>query len=195
MKKLILSVILITISTISFGQSGSSFGIKGGLNYGSNGNFINSVEETINKPDKNLGFHLGLYGKLGGAIYFKPELVYTKTKSEYENGDLKIQKLDAPLLVGIKLIGPLSIFAGPSLQLILDSKFEDLSVKNIEKDFSVGFNFGVGVNLGRIGIDVRYERGFNENEAVFIDNTTDIDITDRIDVRPEQVILSLSIDI
>ena len=102
-----------------------------------------------------------------------------------------MQKLDMPLLVGLKVLGPLHVFAGPSLQYILDTDFDNLTVDNVENDFSVGLNFGIGLNLKRLGIDLRYERGFSDNEATFIDNNNLISM-DRLDTRPEQLILSLS---
>ena len=104
---------------------------------------------------------------------------------------LKCKKIDAPILVGAKVLGPLSVFAGPSFQYILDSEFEGISINNIENDLSVGLNFGIGLNLNKVGIDVRYERGFSNNEASFLNNNN-ID-TSRLDTRPDQLILSLSL--
>lgn len=194
MKKITFIVVLL-VTGISFSQSGSSFGIKGGLNYGSNGDIVSTVEDSYENPDGNIGFHLGVYGKLGNRLYFKPELVYTQTSSDYDGFNLKIQKLDAPLLFGMSLIGPVDIFAGPSLQLILDTDFEDIDIASVENDFTVGFNFGLAVNIGKLGIDLRYERGFSSNEADFIYDTSDVDITGKVDTRPEQLILSFSYDL
>ena len=138
-----------------------------------------------------MGYHIGVFGKLGNKLYFRPEIVYTKTKSDYDKGDLDVQKIDVPLLVGLKVLGPVNVFAGPSLQYILDTDFGDATVNDIDNDFSVGLNFGIGLNLNRLGIDLRYERGFSDNEATFIDNNNVISL-DRLDTRPEQLILSLS---
>jgi hypothetical protein len=140
-----------------------------------------------------VGYHVGLFGKIGNQIYFKPELVYTSTKSDYDDASFKMQKLDAPLLVGVKVIGPLSVFAGPSFQYILDSDFNGVSIDDIENEFSVGLNFGIGVNINRLGIDLRYERGFSDNEATFIRNNGVDDIESRLDTRPDQLILSFSL--
>ncbi|WP_066225278.1 outer membrane beta-barrel protein [Formosa haliotis] len=192
MKKLILTLcIVVGALNLSTAQSGSGYGIKGGLNYGANGNYFSSISNTVKHPDKNVGFHLGVFGKFGDWIYFKPELMYTNTSSEYDAGKLKVQKLDLPALFGIRLIGPLSIFAGPAFQYILDSKFDDVKADDIDKDISMGFNFGFAVNIRKIGIDLRYERGFSKNETKFIENNG-IDVVS-IDSRPSQLILSLSV--
>ena len=171
-------------------QTATGFGFKGGLNYNANGKYFESISENAQNPDRNVGYHLGIFGKIGNQVYFRPELVYTSTKSDYDNDTFRMEKLDAPLLVGVKVLGPLSVFGGPAFQYILDTEYDGISINNIENDFTFGLNFGIGLNLNRLGIDLRYERGFNNNEATFIENQG---ITpSRLDTRPDQLILSLS---
>lgn len=184
--------IIALISTSVSAQKASGFGLKAGLNYNANGDYFNSINNNSKNPDRNVGYHIGIFGKIGTDTYVKPEVVYTSTKSDYTNDNFKMQKLDIPVLVGTKIIGPLSVFGGPSFQYILDSEFEGISIDNIENDFSVGLNFGIGFNLNKIGIDLRYERGFSKNEAKFINNNIN-NIQDRLDTRPDQLILSLSL--
>ena len=105
-----------------------------------------------------------------------------------------MSKVDAPILVGVKVLGPISIFGGPSLQYILDTEFDGINIDDVEEDFSVGLNFGIALNFNKIGIDLRYERGFSENEATFFNNNN-INVADRIDTRPEQLILSFSFEL
>ncbi|MCF6295931.1 MAG: PorT family protein [Flavobacteriaceae bacterium] len=190
-KKIILLLVFTSSSIFVWSQSDSSYGIKAGLNYNANGDYFESINATAQNPDRNIGFHIGVFGKLGNTLYFRPELVYTNTKSDYNNSDFKMQKIDAPLLVGIKVIGPISVFAGPSFQYILDSEFDGISIDNLENDITVGLNFGAAINFKKFAIDVRYERGFSNNEAQFLNNNN-ID-TSRLDTRPSQLILSLSI--
>lgn len=192
MKRLVLFAVLLT-STLTIAQSNTHFGIKGGLNYNANGDYFESVSENYQNPDRNIGFHLGVFGKFGDSFYFKPELVYTGTKSDYDSESFNMKKLDAPLLVGIKVLGPLSVFGGPSLQYILDSELGDINIDEIDNDFSVGLNFGIAANFEKFGLDLRYERGFSDNEAQFLNNNG-IDI-DRLDTRPDQLILSLSVNL
>lgn len=192
MKNSFLITLLIALTSITtYAQTANGFGFKGGLNYNANGDYFESIGSNAKHPDRNIGYHFGLFGKIGDKVYFKPELVYTSTKSDYSDDSFKMQKLDAPLLVGIKVLGPLSVFVGPSLQYILDSEFEGISINNVEDDFSVGLNFGIALNLNKVGIDLRYERGLNRNEANFLDNNSIG--TSRLDTRPDQLILSLSL--
>ncbi len=194
MKNALLTVTFVAmIASSAFAQSSrSGFGIKGGLNYNANGRYFNSISNASENPDATIGYHVGIFGKLGNRLYFKPELVYTSTKSDYNTpGEFKMQKLDAPLLVGLKVIGPVHIFGGPALQYILNTDLDNTTAQDIENDFSIGLNFGMGIHIGRLGIDVRYERGFNNNEATIITNNTNVS-NDRLDTRPEQLILSFS---
>lgn len=194
LKKVVFTAIVCAIFGLSVNaQKGSSFGFKGGLNYSANGDYFESIGDNAQNPDRNIGYHVGLFGKIGDQIYFRPELVYTATKSDYNNDGFNVKKIDAPLLVGLKVLGPISVFGGPSLQYILDTEFEGINIDSVEDEFSVGLNFGIGLNFNKIGIDLRYERGFSNNEATFINNNLGTGIASRIDTRPDQLILSLSI--
>ncbi|NRD21427.1 PorT family protein [Winogradskyella eckloniae] len=190
-KSVISTALLLFIGLNLSAQNKSSFGFKGGLNYGANGDYFDSVSLNSSNPDQNIGYHLGIFGKIGNKIYLRPEVVYTVTKSDYNNNDFNIKKIDVPVLVGLKVLGPLSVFAGPSAQYILETDFHGLEIDDVQEDFTVGLNFGIGINFNKIGIDLRYERGFGENEARFIEDN--ITRNSRIDTRPEQLILSLSI--
>ncbi|WP_353779548.1 outer membrane beta-barrel protein [Winogradskyella sp. 3972H.M.0a.05] len=194
MKKLALSAfLLMSFCFTVIAQNGSGFGIKGGLNYNANGDYFASIGDNAENPDRNIGYHIGVFGKLGDKLFFRPELMYTATKSDYSDSDFDMKKLDLPLLIGVRVLGPVNVFGGPSLQYILDSDFGSINVSNIDNDFTVGLNFGIGLELNKIGLDLRYERGFSDNEANFLNNNG-IDIS-RLDTRPDQLILSLSVKI
>jgi len=194
MKKTLLMVAFAAVTTIAFAQTDSKFGIKAGLNYNANGNYFESASTAAKDPTRNVGYHIGFFGQIGNSVYLRPELVYTSTKSDYDNDDFKMQKLDLPLLLGTKVIGPLHVFAGPAFQYILDTKFDDITISDIKNDFTVGVHIGAGLNLGKLGIDLRYERGFSDNEATFINtNIPSLGENSRIDTRPDQLILSFSL--
>lgn len=197
MKKLILATILIT--GLGTHAQNASFGIKGGLNYGATGeyesysqvseDFTSSFEDGENKT----GFHAGFFAQfelLG--IFIQPELVYTELNTEYSAFEYKLSKVDAPVLLGVNVLGPLNIKAGPSFQYILKNEIEDsnLEIEDVEKDITVGYQLGLGLDLGRLGFDVRHEGSFQDNFAQGGDLATDSGF--RIDSRPSQWILSVS---
>lgn len=193
MKRTLLIVVLACICATTFAQKDSGFGIKGGLNYSANGDYFESIGAAARNPDRNVGYHIGLFGKIGNRVYLRPELVYTNISSDYDDDEFKMRKLDLPVLLGIKLIGPIHVYGGPAFQYILDTEFDGITINDVENDFSVGLNLGAGVSLGKIGIDLRYERGFSENEARFINtNITNVGES-RIDTRPDQLVVSLSL--
>jgi hypothetical protein len=84
------------------------------------------------------------------------------------------------------------LFLGPDFQFILNNDLDGFQFSDIENDFTVGGNIGLAVALGRFEVDLRYERGFSENEVAFINkNITEIPEA-RVDARSEQMKLNLS---
>lgn len=203
MKKTLLVAVFALIGSAAMAQSGSGFGIKAGLSYNKNGDLIGSVgdggQDIVEGAEGKAGYHFGFWGKLDfPKIYLRPELVYSKTKSSYDlpdgdSEDYDVSKLDMPVLLGYKLIGPLHVFAGPAFQYTLNNDFGDIEIEDVKNDFTVGLNAGVGVNLGNVGLDVRYERGFSENEAKIINNNIANLENSRVDSRPSQIIFALSL--
>ncbi len=189
MKKLIVSSFLL-IGT--YFTSYAQFGIKGGLNFNTNGDLTevaNDLTESVKNPTSKTGYHIGaFYQTKGESFYLRPELIYTKTKSDYAGDIFDVSKLDMPILVGFKVIKPISVFAGPALQYILNTDLQGLQLQEVKNDFTVGINIGAAVEIGNLGIDVRYEKGMTENTA----NFTGIS-TGRLDTRPNQFIMSLSL--
>ncbi|MBT8294968.1 MAG: PorT family protein, partial [Gramella sp.] len=151
--------------------------------------FSSSFEEGENKT----GFHAGVFAQfeiLG--IFLRPELLYTELNTEYSTFDYKVSKIDAPVLVGVNVLGPLNIKAGPSFQYILKNELENstFSIGDVDDEISVGYQLGAGLDLGKLEFDIRYEGAFNENTAFGLGETAQENFS--IDSRPSQWILSLS---
>ena len=183
-------ILLFTAMSVN-AQKGSSFGINAGLNFNSNGALSELGELSLSSATQG-GFHIGVYGKLGNKIFLRPEVWYTKTQSGYNEADLKTSKIDVPVLAGVKLFG-LNFFAGPAIQILLDSEIDGTSIIDEAKAFTIGTQLGVGINLGKkVGLDFRYERGMKSNEVSLLNKVTTID-ADRLDLRQKQLILSLSL--
>ncbi len=191
-------LILFVSSVTAFGQS-AQFGLKGGLNFGSTGD-ITTLDNQSFDGDNRVGFHAGLYSKFKFlGIFVQPELVYTRLNTEYSQDgvatDYNFSKLDIPLLVGLDIVGPLNIKAGPAFQLTLNNELDlnGFEANDPENSFTVGYQIGAGLQLGRLGIDLRYESAFSENDTSVTSDLTDIASTQfTIDSRPSQWILSLS---
>ena len=93
-KQLLFSLALALMAPMTIlAQTGTGIGLKAGLNYNGNGDYFESASPNALNPDKSVGYHFGLFGKFGTKVFFKPEAVYTSTKSDYKDADFKMQKL------------------------------------------------------------------------------------------------------
>jgi hypothetical protein len=191
--KLSLSILIVILGVNSI-HAQSSWGLRGGLNYNSNGEFLSEASEVYKNSKSNAGYHVGLFKKIDLLGFFlRPELVYTSTTSSYNGDDLSMSKIDLPLNLGSGFIGPTYIFAGPSLQYVLSSEFAGVDTASSLKDITVGANIGLGISLNKINIDLRYERGLTEKEMRFL--TQKVYKEARIDTRQDQLILSLLLEL
>ena len=204
MKKVIIAVLLLSGIT-AFSQS-SEFGIKGGLNYGSTGDITSFPDFATNfelEGENKVGYHIGVYSKFEFAgLFVQPEIAYTKLTTEYDfrgandfgNVDYNFSKIDVPILVGVNIVGPINIKAGPSFQYILNNEFDgiDIDLREPENSFTVGYQIGAGVTLGQLGFDVRYEGALSNNTVVTQSQVEANDFGFTVDSRPSQWILSIS---
>ena len=190
-----LSLLCLLCFTPLFSQL--SFGVKGGVNYDSFGE-LNPTDLSLEnfQSDAKTGFHIGVFGNLDLlTFYLRPELQFSQSVSRFNgNETIALNKLEAPVLLGYKILGPLRVFAGPSFQYILKEKGTDISLGELEENFTVGLQLGTRLKLGRFGLGIRYERGFTDNEVVILGNN-DVDIAGRVDTRARQWIISASYDL
>jgi hypothetical protein len=178
------------------------FGVKAGLNY--NSESIQSVSEDVfTGAESKTGYHAGVWLRFKLPIigfYLRPEIVYTNLENELlykiretapsQTTSYNFQKIDIPVLIGKKFFGIGNVFAGPSFQYILNSDFSLNDISEVDTDgFSVGLQFGAGIELGNLGIDVRWERGLNTVESTFLNA-----LSERVtfDTRVNQIIIGLS---
>jgi hypothetical protein len=173
------------------------FGLKAGVNYNSE-----SIKETgqdlFEGAESKTGYHAGIWLRFKLPVvgfYIRPELVYTNLENDvlYKNKltSYSFQKIDIPVLLGKRFFGVGTVFAGPSFQYILNSDFSINDISSVDADgFSVGLQFGAGIELGNLGIDVRWERGFNGVESSFLNTATNTNVT--FDTRVNQIIIGLS---
>ena len=201
MKKIILIICL----AFTFSQSTSAqidFGVKAGLNYNSE-SIQETSEDLFEGAESKTGYHAGIWLRFKLPIigfYLRPELIYTNLSNELtytqntsnpKNTDYNFQKIDIPVLIGKKFFGIGNIYAGPSFKYILSSDFSLNDISNVDTDgFTLGLQFGGGIELGNLGIDVRWERGLNTVESTFLNISTNTNVT--FDTRVNQIIIGLS---
>lgn len=201
MKNLYL-VLVVFCLTFTANAQFLNWGIKGGVNYNENGDLraINQGDPISLSSNEEVGYHIGILSeiKLPLFLYIRPELVYTHTESSYkldsDQGTLKLDKLELPVLVGFRVFKIGRFFFGPNFSYIMNTKLsvpESIEgVSNVSSDdFLVSGQIGLGLNFGKIGADIRWETGFSDSEASFIRNNTNLDFA-LVDTSQSQFILS-----
>lgn len=122
----------------------------------------------ITELDPMTGYQVGAFMrvKLFGLI-IQPELLYTQAESGFNiNGvgdyKLALDKVDFPVMVGYEL-GPVRLQGGPVLGIIAESTREQpngtvLFVQDDYDRMAFGYQAGVGIDLWKFVIDIKYER-------------------------------------
>lgn len=175
------------LPVLAQGQQGSGLGVKGGLNYNTSGKYFKDAGQILTTPGENMGYHIGVFYKMTSYdISLRPELIYTKNSFETDLGSVEYQKMDLPILVGFRLFQVIGFNFGPSLHYTLKEEFS--IPENFEKTepLGLGFQLGLGVNIGPVGLDLRFERELNERKYNFEN------VLGKEDYKNQQLILGLS---
>lgn len=171
-------------------QQGSGFGVKGGLNYNTSGKYFKDAGEIFSNPGENTGYHLGVFYQLASYdIALRPELIFTNTAFESALGKVEYQKFDLPILVKMNFFKIIGFQIGPSFHYTLAEKFSSPDNFEPTEPFGLGFQLGLGVNLGPVGLDLRFERELNERKYSFEN------VLGKEDFKTQQLILGLSFKI
>lgn len=128
-----------------------------------------SLKEDIAQlaeSDAEFGYQFGLFFRVQVPIvglYVQPEVLFTQTESvlSVNNQDVSFDfnKIDVPVMFGTK-IGPLRINAGPSFSFLTSAESDLLGdVQDNYKSTTVGFQAGLGFDLLKFVVDVKYEGG------------------------------------
>lgn len=181
-------------TSCTFGQVNNAVvGVRAGLNYASNDSFNSDFEAVKSNPLSSSGFHVGIYRQYGqNSFFFRPEILFTSTLTKFDEGDLKSQSIDIPLNLGMKILGPIYIQAGPVLQNLLQSEYADRALAEGSKRMRVLANYGAGISLGNLKIELRYERGLTDKEFSFLQDISEASET-RVTNTGNQFSLSMFI--
>lgn len=182
MKKLILALSILFTGGLAVQAQvipSVQFGIKGGVNLTS----LSSGGSSL-ASDNRAGYLGGFYARFGALGFnFQPEIYITSKNvdintSNSTKANAKFTSIDVPLLIGAK-VGALGIggrfYGGPLLSFAInkDNGFGS-AVGNAArldyKDSNVAFQVGAGLDIQRLGIDLRYEAGLTKQ--TYFDGST-----------------------
>ncbi len=177
MKKLVL-VLLVFLGSLTAHAQKNGFGLKGGLS----STQVNFEADQLVPSDAQLGYHLGVFARFGGIGFFvQPEVLFTQTSGKFKlelppvssmspaNYEAKFNRLDVPVMAGFRILKIIRVMAGPIASFNIDSSLKEAgtTVQNIDfKKATLGYQTGVGVDLGNLTFEGKYEGGlskFTEN--------------------------------
>ena len=170
-----------------------------------------NVPDLLENTNAILTYQLGIYTRIKlGGIYIQPEAMFSnsKTEIEFKNiidenqepkdviGEVKLNKVDVPVMIGKRFLKIFRVNAGPVFSLLLS---EDIDQAGSEeswneinanyKNATVGFQYGIGLDISMISVDLRVEKGFQSiSEDLTIGETTF-----EADQRLEQIMLSIGV--
>jgi len=176
MKKIILLATTLIIASVSFGQiTGFTIGPKVGANFSKFTTDQSEIEEQI----KN-SFYFGAFARFGQKFYLQPELLVMNRNGELKNneiqgssGTIEVGSIDVPLLVGLRLlnlkVASVRVMAGPVASFAVNKSVTLNETWDDEIDFTEddiknanwGLQFGAGVDVLFLTLDLRYEIGLN----------------------------------
>ena len=172
MKRIVLLLMLTLTGFYGFSQGLPTFqfGIKGGMNLAKF-----KTKDTFSSDNKG-GYFGGIWARIGGAgIHLQPELYLSGKNSNLvtvsgQENSVKFTSLDLPILVGTKIGAAgfgVRLNTGPVLTFMLneDQKFGQAASAAFKGDFketAIAWQFGVGLDIGKLNIDGRYETGLSQ---------------------------------
>ena len=206
MKKLIfIAVAFFFLVQVSNAQL-FSYGIKAGIGFSSLSiNDITGISDgsdvyDLITGDGVMGYHLGVQTRIKIAmIYVQPELYWNAgggTLEQVMDGgateilEVKFNRIDLPLLVGVKL-GPVRLNIGPVGSYVINESNEgssaDFDYQLYLNSMNWGWQGGIGLDLTKLSLDIRYEGSLSD----LSDSVPEALQSYNMDPRPSQWIISL----
>lgn len=213
MKKIFFMIALIAIlcQIQTTAQISLSFGLKGGVGTPDikpdevNPLKINNIKDSllIKIKDANYGWQAGIFARLKtGHFYIQPEVLFSSSSATYNTSSLNFRtlidsvrnesfrNLDIPVMLGFKF-GSLRLNAGPVGHYYLSSTDQLTNLSGYSSNFSKftwGYQAGIGLDFGKVGLDLRYEGNFNN----YGDYITFGSTTFSFSQKPSRTLLNLS---
>jgi hypothetical protein len=178
-KKTLLLVISLTIFSFAKSQE-ITVGVKGGINFYTVGDLLSyggsyqtGAPDIVFTPDQEMGTQYGMFLDVSfGRIFLRPEIIFSSLKSSYalplKVANYTSTRMDIPVLLGFHIAGPVSIVAGPVFSSVSDLELEGLEPDKpsvIYDESLLNFQAGILLEMGRFGVDIRYEYGLKKVES------------------------------
>ena len=142
-------------------------GVKAGMDYQAN-DFSDRLKDL--EFDSNSGWFAGVQADiswLGFGIH--PEVIFSHNKfgvSESAAGDIKLNKLDIPVLLQYTILNCISLQAGPTFCVMTDTAS---SISNVDWTLerpTVGYAAGVELRIWKLSVSGLYNGSFSRSKVL-----------------------------
>ncbi|QRR02915.1 porin family protein [Dyadobacter sandarakinus] len=162
MKKPLITLMLLAISTLSFSQAKFSLGPKAGIN-------ISNYTGGNIQSDALVGYHIGgvlNYG-FGKVFSLQPEVLFSTQGAKVENGgqkeDFKISYITVPVMLKFRTNSGFYVELGPQAGFRAGSDIPDQTINNFAKNLDLAGAVGIGYHSGiGLGVGARYIAGVSK---------------------------------
>ena len=204
--RLIYFLLFASSGLLAQGNLGFQFGLNDD-NFGSIENISNKIDNYNLDIKNSTGFQFGVFTEIDLiTFYIRPELnlIFSKSKNaaaySLDEGiniaehSYKSSEIQLPIIFGYKVLGPISVFGGPSFKYNL-SNSSSFNLEDIKDKYTLSLLLGSRVKIRSISVGLRYERGLNINEVLILNaNGVDLDNAN-IDLTTNKLSLNISYDI
>lgn len=204
--RLIYFLLFTSSGILAQGNLGFQFGLNDD-NFGSIENISNKIDNYDLDIKNSTGFQFGIFTEIDLiTFYIRPELnlIFSKSKNaaaySLDEGiniaehSYKSSEIQLPIIFGYKVLGPISVFGGPSFKYNL-SNTSNFNLEDIKDKYTLSLLLGSRVKIRYISVGLRYERGLNNNEVLIINaNGVDLDNAN-VDLTTNKLSLNISYDI
>jgi hypothetical protein len=176
MKKILLSILSLVMLSVG-AKAQFILGLKGGAD-------ISKIKTDNLNTSSLTGYQAGIFMRAGNSVFFQPEIYLSSSGSKFysqnapggnyslEGNNVRFTNVNFPLLFG-KAFGPrnlnVRLLAGPVYTVVVDKNrhfsdsFVDANPGIINYGSSVlGYQGGIGGDVGHFTIDFRYEGGLTQ---------------------------------
>jgi hypothetical protein len=189
MKKLLMFIVFAVFFGLQSQAQIFTMGPKFGISQGDV-----RVFDGFQGEESKIGYHVGAFARINLPIIFiQPEVLYTNTGGSFSNNtfdyDVEFNRLDVPMMVGIKLGSVLRLQAGPVATYLLNGNLSSNDGSTTTKlippkeEFTFGYQAGIGLDIGNLVLDLKYEGGMTNSINGYAEVPTD--------QRQNQLILSM----
>ena len=165
MKKYLVIVLVLSITSLNAQNKEGNVGVKAGLNFSK----LSGAKEADLSTRVSFNVGLMLETELSNHIAFQPEVLFSSQGSNEVLGstdiEYRLNYLNLPLLLKFNLSEVITFDAGPQLGILISAResntsIHDSDIKTIFKDTDYGLVFGLSSKFDNgLNLSIRYNLG------------------------------------